>query len=363
MEKRYQVFISSTFDDLKIERQNVLKAILELDNMPAGMELFPATDSDAWGLIKDVIDASDYYILVIGGRYGSLDSTGISYTEKEYEYAIEKHKPIIPLLHKKPDNLPRGKTETDEEAWKKLTCFRKKVEAAHTCVYWENPDELKSLLIVGLTKTIKTKPAIGWVRADRITSEDTLKEILELRKRNQELENLIKSETFTAPKGTENLIQGEDTLEVHCSFVAKIPDIKNYFGYREVNYTGKMYVTWNKIWAAISPSLINEASSFEIKTVLTNFVSKTGKEIWENKGDLKEATLSNFKYDSYLFDTILVQFRALGLMKENVKQRSLKDTSAYWTLTRYGDNLMMQLRALRKDVEEKKTTGNKHKTK
>src|SRR5574341_861812 len=99
MDKRYQVFISSTFRDLQAERQSVLRAVLELDHMPAGMELFPAADDDAWQLIRDVIDGSDYYTLIIGGRYGSLDDTGISYTEKEYDYAVSSKKPVIPLLH------------------------------------------------------------------------------------------------------------------------------------------------------------------------------------------------------------------------------------------------------------------------
>ena len=107
MEKRYQVFLSSTFVDLKEERQAVLKAVLELDHMPAGMELFPAADESAWELIKDVIDASDYYVVIIGGRYGSLGEDGIGYTEREYDYAIGAKKPIIPLLHANPDNLPR----------------------------------------------------------------------------------------------------------------------------------------------------------------------------------------------------------------------------------------------------------------
>jgi hypothetical protein len=362
MEKRYQVFISSTFEDLKIERQNVLKAILELDNMPAGMELFPASDSDAWDLIKDVIDASDYYVLVIGGRYGSINSEGISFTEKEYDYAIEKNKPVIPLLHKKPDNLPRGKTETDPEAWKKLTEFRNKVEENHTCVYWENPDELKALLIIGLTKTIKKKPAFGWIKADRVPSEDTLKELLELRKRNQELESIIKSEAYSAPEGTEDLEQGEDEFKIKCSFNASIPDEKAILGYRKQGYSGTMNVTWNKIWAAISPTLISEASSGEIKKALNDYLSKTGKEIWEGKGDLKDASLSNFSFEKEMYDTIFIQLRALGLMRESIKQRSVKDKATYWTLTRYGDNLMMQLRALRKDKEEKKTKGKKMKT-
>jgi hypothetical protein len=99
MEKRYQVFISSTFTDLKEERQAVLKAILELNHMPAGMELFPATDNTAWELIEDIIEGSDYYVLIIGGRYGSLDETGIGFTEKEYDYAVSLKKPVIPLFH------------------------------------------------------------------------------------------------------------------------------------------------------------------------------------------------------------------------------------------------------------------------
>lgn len=362
MEKRYQVFISSTFEDLKIERQNVLKAILELDNMPAGMELFPAADSDAWDLIKDVIDASDYYVLVIGGRYGSLDSEGLSFTEKEYDYAVKRNKPVIPLLHKKPNNLPRDKTETDPNAWKKLKEFRSKVENKHTCVYWENPDELKALLIVGLTKTIKKKPAVGWIKADKVPSEDTLKEILELRKKNQELEQIIKVESYSAPEGTDNLEQGEDELEVECSFDAQMPDEKSILGYKIQGYVGTIYVTWNQIWAAISPRLINEASSREIKTALDDYLAKMGKEIWEGKGDLKKSTLYKFKFENELYDTVFVQFRALGLMKESIKQRSVKDTKTYWTLTRYGDNLMMQLRALKKDKEEIKTKGRKAKS-
>jgi hypothetical protein len=99
MEKRYQVFISSTFRDLQKEREAVLKAVLELNHMPAGMELFPASDDSAWQLIKDVIDSSDYYVLIIAGRYGSMDEVGIGYTEKEYQYAVSVNKPVIPLLH------------------------------------------------------------------------------------------------------------------------------------------------------------------------------------------------------------------------------------------------------------------------
>jgi hypothetical protein len=50
--KRYQVFVSSTYEDLKEERNEVLQALLELDCIPCGMEYFPATDDTQWNYIK-----------------------------------------------------------------------------------------------------------------------------------------------------------------------------------------------------------------------------------------------------------------------------------------------------------------------
>ena len=77
MNKRYQVFVSSTYEDLQDERREVMQALLELDCIPAGMELFPASNDDQWTLIKRVIDDCDYYLLVkqyTGGKSGQNDS-------------------------------------------------------------------------------------------------------------------------------------------------------------------------------------------------------------------------------------------------------------------------------------------------
>ena len=89
MEKRFQVFVSSTFQDLIEERKAVMQALLFLDCIPAGMELFPASDDDQWTLIKSVIDDSDYYLVIIAGRYGSVDVAGVGYTEKEVPLCSE----------------------------------------------------------------------------------------------------------------------------------------------------------------------------------------------------------------------------------------------------------------------------------
>ena len=99
MNKRYQVFVSSTYEDLIEERLEVMKALLELDCIPCGMEYFPAANEDQWTFIKKLIDTCDYYVVIIGGRYGSEDSDGKSYTQKEYEYALSKGIPTIGFMY------------------------------------------------------------------------------------------------------------------------------------------------------------------------------------------------------------------------------------------------------------------------
>ena len=41
------------------------------------MELFPAADEEQLNFIKRVIDDCDYYLLIVGGRYGSTDPKGL----------------------------------------------------------------------------------------------------------------------------------------------------------------------------------------------------------------------------------------------------------------------------------------------
>lgn len=344
LDKRYQVFISSTFVDLVDERQAVLKAILELDQMPAGMELFPASDDAAWRLIRDVIDASDYYVVIVGGRYGSTDATGLSFTEREYDHAAGAGIPVIPLLHANPEGLPRDRTETTDEAWGRLETFRAKVEARHTCVYWTGAEDLKAKVIVGLTAAMKRHPAIGWVRADQVPTQATIAEVLTLRNRIQQLEAEADASGVKPPPGSEDLEQGDDTVSAKLSFVAR--ESGRYVG--GSTYTGDLELRWNELYASVAPTLINEATDEQLREAIRVRFGREGRTKWGDQKQLKDKTLSEFVVRREDLDTCVIQFRALGLIRENVRTRSVRDTNTYWSLTPYGDHLMTQLRALRR---------------
>lgn len=143
MEKRYQVFISSTFADLEEERKGVMEAIISLNCFPAGMEMFPASNKEQFQYIQSVIDESDYYIIIVAGKYGSIAEDGISYTEKEFDYARGKGIPILAFVKKDIESLPAGKVERDNAKIKKIDKFREKVMDGRLVQFWDNGNELK----------------------------------------------------------------------------------------------------------------------------------------------------------------------------------------------------------------------------
>jgi hypothetical protein len=341
MEIKYQVFISSTYIDLQEERQEVMNALLELDCIPSGMELFPATNEEQWDLIKDVIDECDYYVLILGGRYGSLGSDNIGYTEKEYRYAMEIGKPIIAFLHKEPDNLPKKKTETTEEGQAKFEAFRNLVQEK-MCKYWMTPAELGSVVSRSLIKLQKKHPGKGWVRGDLVPSQEASLEILELRKEIESLENQLEEARTQAPKGTEELAQGNE--EFYIEYTCQ--STKEYTSY---SWKPTLELTWDDIFYQVSPIMIHEASDSQLETSLNELIKSLEETRLKNSEEGKGHRFKFFSISDEDFQTIKVQLRALGLIKKNDKSRSVKDTKTYWTLTPYGDSVMNKLRAIKKD--------------
>lgn len=168
-DKIYQVFVSSTYEDLKMERQEVMAAVVSTGNVPIGMEYFPAGDAAPFDYIKKQIDGADYYILIVAGKYGSIDeATGISYTEMEFDYAISKGVPVAVLLHKDITKLSGSKLEMDDPNKKQLLdAFRTKVRTGRMATFWEDEKDLRLQVKDAINGMIVDTPRTGWIRADR----------------------------------------------------------------------------------------------------------------------------------------------------------------------------------------------------
>ena len=190
-DKKYQIFISSTYKDLIKAREEVTKVILNMYHIPIGMEMFSADNEDQWATIQETIDSSDYYLLIIGHRYGSETAEGISYTKKEFEYAKDIGVPIYAYIRNR--DVATSPTERDKEAEKtaKLDAFIQEVEGNSMVEYWQEPSDLGQNVSIALTKGFKRRPRVGWVRADMAASPQTLEELATLSKENRELKERI----------------------------------------------------------------------------------------------------------------------------------------------------------------------------
>ena len=357
--KRYQVFVSSTYLDLREERQAVTSTLLESDAFPAGMELFPATDDYAWSLIQQVIDESDYYLLVIAGKYGSIDPQyGLSYTEMEYDYAVAQGKPVMAFLHRNIGQLPRDRTETNPDADAKLVAFIEKVQKAKHVKFWDSSYGLAGAVALTFNKFIRSYPAVGWVKADAAASLDVLQSYARAQERIQELESRLDAERREPPAGSGTFAQGHELFDLPALITASYLDEDG--NARSVTEYVHVEPSWNALFALIGLKLFDEATTDELRTALEQwmvqeFYSELDTALDEVIVGLgrkrKEGTYYVNRQAALEDDdlgTVLLQFRALGLIRNGTKKRSVADSATYWSLTPFGDTRLVQARAVRR---------------
>lgn len=191
MEKKYQIFISSTYKDLVSEREKVRDVILSMYHFPIGMEMFNAADEEQWEIIKETIDSSDYYVLIIGKRYGSTipdgkPDTGMSYTEKEYRYAVANGIPVLTFI-KKDSAVTADKMDKEPEKIAKLESLVNEITGNREADWFENIDELGTKVTLALLKQMNRKNRPGWVRGDRFDVDASINELITLSQRVREL--------------------------------------------------------------------------------------------------------------------------------------------------------------------------------
>ncbi len=197
MNRKLQVFVSSTFNDMLPERQAAVEAILRAGHIPAGMELFAAGDESQLETIRRWIDDSDVFMLMLGGRYGSIEpKSGKSYIELEYEYAAEKRKPLFAAVISEtyltekvkavgPDAIERTNGHL-------LNAFRDLV-TKRICRFFGDLNALKLIVFESLANFDRIEDLSGWIRgSDVVDPKVTLEQVARLQTENAELLRKLK---------------------------------------------------------------------------------------------------------------------------------------------------------------------------
>ena len=284
-DKIYQIFVSSTFKDLEKERQEVLAAVVESGNMPIGMEYFPSTSATPFEYIKTMLQKSDYYILILAGKYGSIEpSSGLSYTELEYDYAQQLGIPTMVFLHYDINNLPMSLNEVDPNIISKLQKFREKASKS-LAKMWSNAQELKSQVLHSIYTTIQTCPRIGWVRAD------------------------------STEQNTDNF----DYSQIAYHTATEDTD------FWELSHEGKCFqerdVVWAELILCVFPSLQQMMSKYEIKGIIE-----------DNCGDILDKD----------FERIFIQLQQQHLIRQEIVNHPEGGGGVYFCLTNKGVKALLR---------------------
>jgi hypothetical protein len=331
MNSRYLVFLSSTFKDLETERRAVTEAILSLHWFPSGMEIFPASNTTPWSLIERMIKDADYYVLIIGGKYGSTDGEGISYTEREYDLAVAEGVPVLAFLPANPESIPRGKTEQKAAVRKKLEAFQNKVRSHH-CKFWESVEDLKSKVVVSLIQESVSNPRSGWVKKDERDSAETLRKLSNALEENIKLRaDLLALRASLVNAVDPSLSQGDDEILIKWSD----PDAPF------------AAIAWRKLWTVLGPILLVgcevNAARRMISPALREFL---------NAADQSEAYVGLFiSVESW--EAVIYQFIALGLVSPTTVYDGGDSVPGY-SATEQGVRELALSHAIRKDLAESK---------
>ncbi|WDR89572.1 DUF4062 domain-containing protein [Burkholderia ambifaria] len=331
MDKKYQIFISSTYLDMKDERQAAVESILDAGHIPAGMELFAASDKKQIEVIKGWIDRSDIFMLILGGRYGSVEpESGKSYIQLEYEYAVETKKPHFALyltdgfIQKKAQG-PLGLAAIEQDDTRKLKEFRALVKGK-LC---SEVDDLKDIRIQA-PKAIRERAADGklegWVRASSVPDMSPL--LVQLQALQHE---------NAALKGAAGEA-GEAKRAFTWAIEGNVPD-ENFQEQLRLEFSARrssagmrtIYETWTgtclKIFLLLASKVIEEP----LESTMQEYVNRVVKEQFSGTDIYRVAVLDR---DYQNMKMKLVAFDLISLTKV--------DGELHWALTEMGKATMMK---------------------
>jgi hypothetical protein len=149
------VFISSTFLDLRPERDVVSDALEKSGFNVNALDVKPASNDSSKDQIIEGIKESDFVILIVGHCYGSIipemtSSDRLSITRWEYVTAANRFRKDVLVFFKKPDGFY---VEDDAKKQALLQEFKSILRHRHNSKYFSTPEELaceieKSLISV-----------------------------------------------------------------------------------------------------------------------------------------------------------------------------------------------------------------------
>jgi hypothetical protein len=340
MDKRYQVFVSSTYSDLRDEREHVINELTRIGFIAVGMEQFPATDEEKFEYIQRVIEESDYYVVIIRGKYGSVGSDGISYTEKEFAYAVEMKKPALAFIYADRLDLAIRETDDDPKKLERLKSFISKLEERRVVKHWRDKDNLTGMIKDSLNDICRRQPGVGWIRGTQAIDPKIINDLESLRGVNARLQEEVSTLKNENIWFSEKFQYGDDLFEFAVVRITR-RDVNGQWLAKE---TTLVKFTYEEIFLELAEAAYEGKPEVVISARLLNLV--------DSKLGFKHTALENTRIDDEVVRKLRFQFEALHLIEavpgelNNLFGQSTR--ALCWVITERGRRFVSSKRAAKR---------------
>jgi hypothetical protein len=179
MWKKHQVFVCSTFKDLKEQRQDLFIELYRNGFIPMGMEGFVPGDQGQLDYIRERIDECDYFVIMVAHRFGTPSpgsSSGESITEFEYGYAMSKGSiPVSRFVIDEAAPWPGGDDyRSTGNFLRRLIDFKHRLERSSHDLYDTNPwnkENLVHKVLTSLNMMRQRTPRPGLIRPTELSTD------------------------------------------------------------------------------------------------------------------------------------------------------------------------------------------------
>ncbi|MFC3680082.1 DUF4062 domain-containing protein [Bacterioplanoides pacificum] len=135
-QKHHLVYLASTAQGLELERYEIERHMARHHMINSGFAYLEDASPYDWSLVRQQIEKSDLFILLLGDDYGPMAPTGISYLHREFVHAKSLGKPVLAFIK---NTLPE-KNLTEEQ--RRLNGFHRIVTQQAPYKLWHLRDEL-----------------------------------------------------------------------------------------------------------------------------------------------------------------------------------------------------------------------------
>lgn len=248
-DKHYQVMVICSQVELEQERRAVEESLVALGAFISGFSFPRLTDNYLLKLNQLCLADADYVIIITNRQYSPSSAAGVGYVHQLYAAALAKKIPVLSLVYKGME-----KSIVNEEDARKQQEFVTQLKDGFY-YEWHNVDGLRHATERGYEKLSENHKARGWHRNENVISADA-KVVNSLKNQISLLKDALEKERN---KGSKHVADGDVEIDYQC---------KAFYGGTMKNLTGTLRWSWNRVFLAVAPQMMEETKENSIKSVL-----------------------------------------------------------------------------------------------